>query len=212
MPPRRNYLSQPASHRTMHAPTSVNEPLGLCSVCGFRKQSCAGEPSVSVWNRDDACQLAFNRTAANVLAKETWPCMRHSDGVGRWMQRLLRSPADPLRLHADPRFSGKSHNHSWWMLLLSAPRSMQPEIASCWADATTFLCVSTLSRRSRRTGSIGTVRGLAVARHDDEHGGRPAWVLSRGLYSGLGPEAELVLIQSVIPADTSRASIHRALA
>jgi len=131
----------------------------MFGVWEFRKQAVLAEAHVSVLNRDDACpSLRSAELLRTLLAKGDVALHEGFRRRGRWMQRRLRSPADRLRC-TPILILGKAITIALWMLaFISHPDQCSPKSHPCFADATHIpVSVSTLSRRSRRTGSIGTV-------------------------------------------------------
>jgi serine protease AprX len=205
----------------MHGQHQSTSTLGLCSVCGnsVSKALLAEASWYPYWDRKDgACPacvqqnllqtlLAKGDAALHEAIQTTWPL----DAEAAFGVLPTR-----LRLHADPRFSGKGIT----IALVDAgfyphPDLVRPRNRICvWADAT-HDPVSVFHFDPEESPNWPDWDG---ARDWQWHGTMTSTVaagngfLSHGLYSGLAHAAELVLIQvrdSV--GQISSASIHRAL-
>jgi serine protease AprX len=195
--------------------------LGRCSLCGnsASKALLAEAKLYPYWDREDgACPacvqwnllqtlLAKGDTALHEAIQTAWPL----DAEAAFGVLPTR-----LRLHSDPRFSGKGLTIS----LVDAGFYPHPDLVQpqnrirVWADAT-HDPVSVLRFESEETPTWPDWDGA----HDWQwHGTMTSTVaagngfLSHGLYSGLAHQAEVVLIQVRNSGGRiSSASIRRAL-
>ena len=217
----RNYLSPPASHRTMHTQHQSTSTLGLCSVCGnsVSRALLAEAKWYPHWDREDgACPACVQQNLLRTLLSKgdaalheaiqtAWPL----DGEAAFGVLPTR-----LRLHTDPRFSGNGIT----IALVDAGFYPHPDLVEprnrirVWADATVDP-VSVFHFEPEETPNWPDWDG---ARDWQWHGTMTSTVaagngfLSHGLYSGLAHAAELVLIQvRDSGSHISSASIHRAL-
>jgi serine protease AprX len=204
--------------RAQHQSTST---FGLCSVCGnsVSKALLAEAKLYPYWDREDgACPacvqqyilqtlLAKGDAALHEAIQTVWPL----DAEAAFGVLPTR-----LRLHADPRFSGKGIT----IALVDAGFYPHPDLVQprnrirVWADATRD-SVFAIHFEPDETPRWPDWDG---ARDWQWHGTMTSTVavgngfLSHGLYSGLAHEAEVVLIQvRDSSGHISSASIHRAL-
>lgn|SRR5271165_5451969 len=205
----------------MRVQDETTSTLVQCSVCGnaFGKALLAEAQCYPFWNREDgACpgcvqenllrtQLAKGEPALHEAIQTVWPL----DAEAAFGVLPTR-----LRLHADPRFSGRSVT----LALLDSGFYPHPDLVRplnrirVWVDATrepVFALHFAQEDKPRWPDCDG-------ARDWQWHGTMTSTVgagngfLSRGLYAGLAHSAELVLIQVRDSAgDISSASIQRAL-
>ena len=171
------------------------------------------------WNRDDdACPACVQQNLLRTLLAKGDAALHEAIQTAWPLDAEAAFGVLPtrIRLHADPRFSGKGIT----IALVDAGFYPHPDLVQprnrirVWADAT-HDPVSVFHFEPKETPNWPDWDGA----HDWQwHGTMTSTVaggngfLSHGLYSGLAPEAELVLIQ-VRDSDghISSASIHRAL-
>src|SRR6266478_9218922 len=205
----------------MRAQPKSRNSLGPCSVCGNSISNAVLDEAhwYPFWNRKDgACPacvqqnllrtlLAKGAVALHEAIQTAWPL----DAEAAFGVLPTR-----IRLHADPRFSGKAIT----IALVDAGFYPHPDLVQprnrirVWADAT-HIPVSVFHFEPEESPNWLDWDG---ARDWQWHGTMTSTVaagngfLSRGLYSGLAHEAELVLIQvRDSNGHISSASIHRAL-
>src|SRR5882724_9921339 len=203
----------------MHAQLQSTSTLGLCSVCGnsASKAVLAEAQWYPFWNRDDACPACVQQNLLRTLLAKGDVALHEAIQTAWPLDAEAAFGVLPTRLHADPRFSGKAIT----IALVDAGFYPHPDLVQprnrirVWADAT-HIPVSVFHFEPEESPNWLDWDG---ARDWQWHGTMTSTVaagngfLSRGLYSGLAHEAELVLIQvRDSGGHISSASIHRALA
>jgi len=171
------------------------------------------------WNREDrACPACVQQNLLQTLLSRGDPAL-HEAIQSAWpldAQAAFGVIPTRLRMHSDPRFSGKGVT----IALVDAGFYPHPDLVQphnrirLWADAT-HDPVSAIHFERDETPNWPDWNG---SRDWQWHGTMTSTVaagngfLSHGLYSGLAHEAEVVLIQvRDSGGDISSASIHRAL-
>src|SRR6266536_4421278 len=204
--------------RAQHQSAST---LGQCSVCGssVSKALLAEATWYPYWDREDgACPACVQQNLLRTLLAKGDAALHEAIQTAWPLDAEAAFGVLPtrLRLHADPRFSGKGVT----IALVDAGFYPHPDLAQprnrirVWADAT-HNPVSVFRFAPEETPTWPDWDG---ARDWQWHGTMTSTVaagngfLSHGLYSGLAHAAELVLIQvRDAGGHISSASIHRAL-
>ena len=205
----------------MHAQPQSPGALGQCSLCGNSASNAALAEAhwYPFWNREDsACPACVQQHLLQTLLSRGDPALHEAIQTAWPLDAEAAFGVLPtrLRLHADPRFSGKGVT----IAVVDAGFYPHPDLVQpqnrirVWADAT-HDPVSVFHFEPWETPNWP---GSTSARDWQWHGTMTSTVaagngfLSHGLYSGLASAAELVLIQVRDSAGhISSASIHRAL-
>ena len=205
----------------MHGQDQSTNTLGRCSICGDSTSTAllAEASWYPYWDREDgACPACVQQNLLRTLLSKGDAAL-HEGIQTAWpldAEAAFGVLPTRLRLHADPRFSGKGIT----IALVDAGFYPHPDLVRprnrirIWADATRDP-VSVLRFDSDKKPNWPDWNG---ARDWQWHGTMTSTVaagngfLSHGLYSGLAHAAELALIQvRDSGGHISSASIHRAL-
>src|SRR5713101_5706958 len=206
----------------MRAQPKSRNSLGPCSVCGNSISNAVLDEAhwYPFWNREDgACPACIQQNLLQTLLAKGDAALHEAIQTAWPLDAEAAFGVLPtrLRLHADPRFSGKGVT----IALVDAGFYPHPDLVQprnrirVWADATRDP-VSAFRFEPEETPTWPDWDG---ARDWQWHGTMTSTVaagngfLSHGLYSGLANAAELMLIQvRDSGGHISSANIHRALA